>query len=662
MRPVHRFAAVLALLLSAPLVAQAAGARVIVKYKAGSELLRKQALSAGELPAVRTQALGQRVGLALSAGHAVSDRSEVVFAPGMSSEALAERLAKESDVEYAVPDRRKRAAVAPSDPLYTPSPVPVNGPAAGQWYLKAPTSSLRSAINAETAWNTTTGSPNVVVAVLDTGVRKDHPELAGNLLSGYDMVSDVPMANDGGGRDGDPSDPGDWITLEETTKVGGDFEGCSVDEDGNPIESLSTWHGTSVSGLVAAATNNGVGMASVGRTVKLLPVRVLGKCGGFDRDIIAGMRWAAGLTVTGVPINANPAQVINLSLGGGAGCSQAYVDAINEILARGISIVVSAGNGAGGAIAEPAGCPGVISVAGLRHVGSKSGFSDLGSRVAISAPAGNCVNDFGQCLYPILSTTNLGTSTPISHAAGGSIYSDGLNPTVGTSFSAPLVAGAAALMYSVRPGLTPTEVKQLIQGTARAFPTSGFGSGTAVAECTAPQFDEDGRAVKQVECVCTTGTCGAGMLDVNAAVVAANSGTFVLKSRAQIDVAPQAFFADESIQLDGGNSEPAVGRTLTQYQWSIVDGGGIVSSISGASTAAASVTPSAPGRFKVRLAVTDSAATLSSTDMSIVVIAGTGTPPSTGGGGGALSAAWLLLLSLALLALRGAPKPARIRR
>lgn len=557
MRPVHRVAAVLALLLSAPLVAQAAGARVIVKYKADSALLRKQALSAGELPAVRTQALGQRVGLALSAGLAVSDRSEVVFASGLSSEALAERLAKESDVEYAVPDRRKRAAVAPNDPLYTPSPVPVNGPAAGQWYLKAPTSTLRSAINAEAAWDLTTASARagLVVAVLDTGIRKDHPDLTANLLAGFDMVSNVPIANDGGGRDNDPSDPGDWITLEETTTVGGEFEGCSTDEFGDPVASDSSWHGTEVAGLIAAVTNNGAGMASVGRNVKVLPVRVLGKCGGFDSDIIAGMRWAAGLTVPGVPTNNNPAKVLNLSLGGGSGCSGAYASAVSDIGNAGVSIVVSAGNGAGGAVAEPAGCAGVIAVAGLRHIGTKVGFSDLGSQVAVSAPGGNCVNDAGACLYPILSTTNTGTTTPVSNAAGGSTYSDGLlRPTLGTSFSAPLVAGTAALMFSVRPDLTPAEVRSLMRASARAFPTSGADAGTP--QCAAPNGGE------QLECYCTTSTCGAGMLDARAAVAAAAA------------------------------------------------------------------------------------------------------PPSTGGGGGggALNAAWLLLLSLALLALRRAPKPARIRR
>lgn len=532
MRPVRRLIVpLLSLLAGLPLAAQAADARVIVKYKAGSELLRKQAQSAAELPALRAQALGQRTGLALRSGLAVSERSQVVYASGLSSEALAAQLAQAGDVEYAVPDRRKRIAAVPNDPLYAPNPVPPNGPAAGQWYLKAPTNTLRSAINAEAAWDLTTPArrAGVVVAVLDTGIRPDHRDLAANLLPGYDMIGvdrddfsnslgTYLTANDNNGRDSNPEDPGDWITLEETSTPGGFLEGCSFDEFGNPAASDSSWHGTEVAGLISALTDNGRGMASVGRNVKIVPVRVLGKCGGWDSDILAGMRWAAGLPVGNLPANPNPAQVINMSLGGGSGCSNAYVDAVNDIVAAGTSIVVSAGNGYGGAVAEPAGCAGVIAVAGVRHLGTKVGYSDLGSEVAISAPGGNCVNT-GQtdpCLYPILSTTNTGTRGPVSNANGGSTYSDGLlRPTLGTSFSAPLVAGTAALMLAVEPDLSPAEVRSILRSTARRFPTSGAEAGTP--QCHAP----DGR--EQDECYCTTTTCGAGMLDARAAVAAAGA-------------------------------------------------------------------------------------------------------------------------------------------
>ena len=140
----------------------------------------------------------------------------------------------------------------------------------------------------------------------------------GNLLPGYDMISDIAAANDGDGRDPDASDPGDWVTEAEISMAGGPFH------DARQAAEDSSWHGTQVAGLIAALTDNGIGMASVARSVRILPVRVLGKCGGFDSDIIAGMRWAAGLAVPGVPANANPAKVINLSLGSEGPCSAAY--------------------------------------------------------------------------------------------------------------------------------------------------------------------------------------------------------------------------------------------------------------------------------------------------------------------------------------------------
>ena len=166
--------------------------------------------------------------------------------------------------------------------------------------------------------------------------------------------------------------------------------------------------------MIAALTNNGLGMASVGRNVRVLPVRALGKCFGYDSDIIAGMRWAAGLTVPGVPANSTPARVINLSLGADGPCTAAYQAVVNELVAAGTMIVAAAGNSAGHAVGAPANCVGVIAVAGLRHAGTKVGFSDLGPEIAISAPAGNCVNMTAgsPCLYPILTTSNSGATVP----------------------------------------------------------------------------------------------------------------------------------------------------------------------------------------------------------------------------------------------------------
>jgi serine protease len=495
-------------------------ARVIVKFKADSPLVREQALVATAHETIRAQTLGQRLGLAIGAGAAVSDRSQVVFASGITSDALAQRLALESDVEYAVPDQRRHLFAAPNDPLYADG-VTGNGPAVGQWYLRAPTGAIRSSLGVETAWVITTGSPGVVVAVLDTGVRFDHPDLqtvaaGGNLLPGYDMISDPSVANDGDGRDADASDPGNWVTQAEISQVGSPFYRCAASAED------SSWHGTQTAGLIAALTNNSVGMASVGRNVRVLPVRVLGKCYGYDSDIIAGMRWAAGLSVPGVPANANRAQIINMSLGANGACTAAYQDAVTQVSAAGTVIVASAGNAAGHAVGAPANCPGVIAVTGLRHVGTKVGFSNLGPEVAIGAPGGNCVNITAgsACLYPILTTSDSGATIPI-----GPIYTDSSNPSLGTSFSAPLVSGTVALMLSAQPALTPYQVRVLLQATARAFPTTGGdNSNGTVVQCAAPQYDSFGNPIDQLECYCTTDTCGAGMLDAGAAVGAASAG------------------------------------------------------------------------------------------------------------------------------------------
>jgi serine protease len=636
-------------LAAAPMAqAQEANARVIVQFKADSTLLRKQVLAVNERHASQALALGQRTGMALTSGSGVGERSQVVFARGMSSQALADRLARESDVEFAVPDQRKRIVAAPNDTLYQNGGVA--GPASGQWYLRAPSSTpggVMAAINAEAAWNVTTGSPSIVVAVLDTGIRAEHPDLNANLLPGYDMVgadtsggSTFDTANDGNGRDADPSDPGDWIDQADISA--GKFSGPNgcTSADIAP----SSWHGTQTAGLIGALTNNSIGMASVGRDVRILPVRVLGKCGGFDSDIVAGMKWAAGIHVDGVPDNLNPAKVINMSLGGGTSCSNLYVTAVNEIIARGVTIVASAGNGNGHSAGEPANCPGVIGVAGLRHIGSKVGYSDLGSTVSISAPAGNCVNT-GQnepCLYPILTTTNNGAKAP-----GTSTYSNETNASIGTSFSAPLVAGTAALMLSVDSTFTPAEVRTLLRSSSRAFPTSGADPGTPM--CTAPT------SVDQVECYCTTSTCGAGMLDAAAAVGAAAG---VLPS---FTFAPTAPVAGTNVSFDSAQSSVAAGRTIASRVWTIADAGVTGAALIGANNGVtASVSTSAAGRFIVSLTITDSVGATSSVKQAITVDAVA--PPSSGGGGGgggALGAGWLLALLAAVLLLA---RDARLRK
>ena len=536
--------------LSGPLAAAPDTARVIVAFKPDAALMRARALSAPssrDTVAVQAQrqasALAETAGVPLSAGRLFGDRSMVVRAQGLDSATLAERLARRADVAYAVPDERRRAFAVPNDPLLMGGPASGLGPAVGQWYLRAPDDTFRSATHATGAWARVTGSPSIVVAVLDTGVLSDHVDLAGRVLPGQDLIDDTDTANDGGGRDSDASDPGDWITAVEDSNSRGPFFQCG--------QSDSTWHGTQVAGIVGAAADNGIGMAGTAHGVRILPVRVLGKCGGFDSDIIAGMYWAAGKAQQGLPGSATPARILNLSLGGSGSCSQAYRAAIAELAAAPYRAVVvaAAGNSTGHAVGTPANCPGVISVTGLRHTGSKVGFADLGPEVTIAAPAGNCVNiDFGSpCLYPILTTTNSGTRAPV---AGSSIWSDSFNASFGTSFSAPIVAGSVALMLSARPSLTPTELIDTLRRTARPFPVSGSDNGaddpTPVPMCRQP----DG--IDQLQCYCTVGLCGAGMLDIDAAVLAVQQGVSPISAAQQLF----AFAEDRYAALFNGSAVP----------------------------------------------------------------------------------------------------------
>jgi serine protease len=648
--------------LTAALLAQAApaatgdaaNARVIVKYKADSTLGRMQALSATTTTTTAAQRAGQveamsrRMGLTLRAGASIAERTHVVFAQGLSSAQLAQRLAADADVEYAVPDERKRAMVAPNDPYYPA--VPGTDPAAGQWYLRAPTATLKASIDVEPAWAITTGSNAVVVAVLDTGVLFNHPDLkrvanGGNLLDGYDMIADDLYAFDNiSGRDNDPSDPGDWISpADANSQVYGP---CDAQN--------SSWHGTAVAALIGALTDNGIGMASVGRNVRVLPVRVLGKCGGFDSDIIAAMRWSAGLSTgdPNLPVNPNRAKVINLSLGGVGGCSQAYRNAVNDLNVAGTVVVASTGNGTGHAVNSPANCPGVIAVSALRHVGSKVGFADIGPETTISAPGGNCINTSGICVYPILTASNSGTTTP-----GGNTYAS----EIGTSFSAPLVAGTVALMLSADPTLTPRQTQLILQGTARSFPSSGAtnSNGAPVLECTAPQYDSAGNTIDQDQCYCSTGTCGAGMLDAGAAVANVVAGGIGNGVQARIDLDSRSAHAGSVLALSGTNSVTEAGGRIVSYQWTLVDGGGgVVTQINNPTSASASVTPRSPGRFAVALTVTDDVGSSSTTRLAVVAGTEVALDDSGGGGGGALGAGWLLMLLAAVAALAASPRRA----
>lgn len=314
-------------------------------------------------------------------------------------------------------------------------------------------------IEAYEAWDSFKGSSSTVVAVVDTGIV-NHSDINSKLLPGYDMVSDVSFANDGDGRDNDPSDPGDWVTFGDTC-----YQGTTRN---------SSWHGTHVAGIIAATSNNSKGVAGVNWNARILPVRALGKCGGYTSDIADAVKWAAGVAVSGAPTNNNPASVINLSLGGQGSCSAYMQDAINQANAKGAVVVVAAGNSSADLDTSsftPANCQGVLVVGSSTQNGYRSSFSNHGKIVDVSAPGGGNGSS-------VLSLGNTGSTTPSSESY---TYQSG------TSMSAPHVAGIVSLMKGVNPSLYPDQLMALVKEAAKSFPWSSgcesgqCGSGIALA-------------------------------------------------------------------------------------------------------------------------------------------------------------------------------------
>lgn len=578
-----------------PAAASASVERVIVKLRDTGSWTSVQAKSASSAMA----ALAGRNKLALKQARQITSTLHVMqFEPEASGESVTEsvaRLRADSAVEYVEPDQRRYPHAVPNDPLYV-----------GQWYLQN-AGSTPSAIDAVGVWDVTTGNTGVVVADIDTGVLYSHPDLlrlaaGGRLLPGYDFVADPSVANDGDGRDSDPTDPGDWVTAAESNSA--TFSGCSASD--------SSWHGTRVAGILGALTNNSTGVAGVTWSSSILPVRVLGKCGGFDSDILAAMLWAGGIPVNGVPDNPYPAKIENLSLGAlGTLCPASYQDVVSQLTAAGVLVVASAGN-EGGPVGIPARCPGVAAIAGLRHTGTKVGFSSLGTEIALGAPGGNCVNTgAGQpCLFSIDTTSNLGTTSASTHA-----YTDQFNINVGTSFSAPIVSGIAGLMVAVNGNLNSAQLIARLKEGANAYPLS---SDPNVPQCRVPTGAND---LQTAECSCTTQTCGAGMADANRAVQAA------LRPIAAV-ATPASVSAGQSVALSGGGSAAACNNTIASYAWTVISGS---TSISGNNTDTATIVAPSSGSYTVRLTVTDTMGRQDTADVVVSSNAATTTAPAIAG-------------------------------
>ena len=538
---------------------------LIVKFRGAPDQIaaaKSATKGASAITAERARAAAVRAGLVLAEAREIGAGLQAVkVRTTSSSDTLATTLARlrsDPSVEYAEPDHRRYVQAAPDDPVFQSS----------QWYLKNE-SSTPSAIDAVSAWDTTQGANDVVVAVIDTGVRFEHPDLrrvsaGGRLLDGYDFITDVTTANDSDGRDADASDPGDW---------------CN--------ESGSSWHGTRVSGIVGALTNNATGIAGVTWRGRILPIRGLGKCGGNDSDLIAAALWAAGIQVPGVPDNPTPAKVINLSFGNVGTCPASWRDAISRVSARGALVVVSAGND-GGPVGAPANCPGAAAIGAIRHAGTKVGFSNLGREVSLSAPGGNCVNQTGACLYSIDTTSNGGTTTP-----GASTYTDQFDYNVGTSFSAPIVVGIAALMAGVNGRLDAPRLIRRLQDGSKPFTKSADPS---IPDCHVPSGSAD---LQVSECNCTTATCGAGMANARGAVLEA------LRPAAVAVASPTTAATGQAVSLDGTDSFAADGRAITAYAWTVVASSGPSPVIANAGSPNASFTTTDGNAVVLRLTVTD---------------------------------------------------------
>jgi serine protease len=549
---------------------------------------------------VQTAGVAARTGLKLALRREISDSmiASTVDLTDTTEAAALERLRADPAVEFASPDRIRYAHATPSDPGF-----------AGQWYLRA---AEVSAVNATVAWDSELGRAGIVVAVLDTGVIYDHPDLGrgdlgGRLLPGFDFVSSTLRGNDGDGRDADPSDPGDW--LNDADKTDPTFTNCEV--------TGSSWHGTRVAGMIGALTNNAVGVSGLSWNSFILPVRVLGKCGGTDSDILAGMRWAAGLTTPGATPNPTPARVLNLSLGSTSVCEQSYRAVIDELRARKVLVVISAGN-EGTVVSSPANCPGVASVAALRHAGSKVGFSNLGPEVAIGAPGGNCVNiNGGPCLFSLDTTSNAGTQ-----AVGAHIYTDQINSNLGTSFSAPIVSGIAALMLSRNANLSTDQLLARLREGARPFPTA-IADDPTIQACHVPVNTQD---VQLAQCLCTTTTCGAGMVNAANSVEAADRPVAAV-------LLPATVSAGQTVSLDASGSAAACGRTVSTHAWTVIAPVSNPPAISGANGANASVAAPGSGSITLRLTVTDSLGRVDTADVVITSSsASTAAPPTAGSG------------------------------
>ncbi|MEZ5543210.1 MAG: S8 family serine peptidase [Pseudomonadota bacterium] len=323
------------------------------------------------------------------------------------------RLRQRPDVEFAEPNYLRRVTLAPGDTNY---PL--------QWHYPL--------INLPQAWDITTGTDTVVVAVIDTGILTAHPDLQGRIGPGYDFISDPTNALDGDGIDPDPEDPGD----------GG-------------VAGNSSFHGTHVAGTIAAATDNSIGVAGTSWATTLMPLRTLGLNGGTSYDIMQALLYAAGLPNDSGGVPVQRADIVNLSLGGYS-FSQSEQNVIDQVRGQGVMIVAAAGNDATSSLFYPASYNGVLSVSAVDINQQAAPYSNFGAAIDLAAPGGNTAADVNGDGYPdgVLSTSGDDSS--------GSPPQYLYRFLQGTSMATPHVAGTLALMKAVTPTLTPADIDNLL--------------------------------------------------------------------------------------------------------------------------------------------------------------------------------------------------------
>jgi serine protease len=417
---------------------------VIVQFEAGLQTQALQSLTieslTGELQTLR------------SVRPLLLESTQLYRVEGLSQAEtydLVRRLEARPDIAHAMPNYLVQPLREPTDPSYS-----------SQWNYRT--------MNLPAAWDETTGSSGVVVAVIDSGIVADHPDFGGRLLGGYDFVSNAAYAADGDGRDSNPNDPG----------YGGVF------------------HGTHVAGIIGAATDNGFGVAGVDWNARILPVRALGPETGEIADVLDAALWAAGLDNDPFT-NPNPADVLNFSLGsvGATSCSAIEQQVYERIIAAGKIVVAAAGNAASNAgYYTPGNCPNVITVGAVTREGERAYYSNYGPNIDVMAPGGEQKD------------TNASTTITIEdgilslNASGDYLYLQG------TSMAAPHVAGLAALMKALEPSVTQADVRAALVSTAK--PLSSF-------QCDAAE----------PSAVLGSGDCGAGTVDAAAALAALNVNT-----------------------------------------------------------------------------------------------------------------------------------------